>query len=380
MPDFWRGLEFVQWLSEHASSIEPGMRELKKRVPANGVSLWVPYYTMTPTSDKIQPIYNTSEYGTPWYGEQLVESWPTELIEKTIDLAHQLGLRVAYWPNVGPITYGLAWEGALEPTPAVLKAYEEFKADQAALAEKHKCESFWLGNEWNNSYKYGDAWKSILESVRASFSGAIVVEFHFNSPNLWKEVTTSFEPNSFKVMDYIGLSMIEWPMSPDYEGFEQYNTVNYNPTVAEILARWKEPVSAIRRACARFKKPAIITELAAFSFDGAASMDWRYHGKLTDFPVDFQEQADQIEGIMRALTPLECVRGVSWNFWDAYEPGLCYPMDPYGERAEIFQGKPAEKVLRYWYSKKNIKDGVGLLLTPDGHVDLENLQRQNPFE
>jgi len=37
------------------------------------------------------------------------------------------------------------------------------------------------------------------------------------------------------------------------------------------------------------------------------------------------------------------------------------------ERKDVlFQGKFAEKVLKRWYSKKNIKDGVGLVLTPTG--------------
>jgi len=158
MRDIWKGVMFVQWLRENDRYIELGMKELKSRVPGNGISLFVPYYTESPTSDKIQPIYHTRQYGTPWYGHRLVESWPPELIERTLDLAHQLGFRVAYWPNVGPITEGWPWEGALEPTPGVLKAYQEFKAEQAALAEKHQCESFWIGNEWNKSYEHGSAW------------------------------------------------------------------------------------------------------------------------------------------------------------------------------------------------------------------------------
>jgi hypothetical protein len=110
-------------------------------------------------------------------------------------------------------------------------------------------------------------------------------------------------------------------MSPDYNGIKTYASINYEPTVAEIVARWKEPISSVRKAYERFKKPIIITELSACSYDGAASMDWQYYPKvLTDKPVDFQEEADLFEGTMRALTPLECVCGVSWNQWNAFEP------------------------------------------------------------
>ena len=379
MPEFWKGVMFVQWLLENSRYIEPGMRELEKRLPANGISLWVPYYTESPTSDEIFPVYDTTKYGTPWYGYRLDESWPPEMIEGALDLAHQLGFHVAYWPCVGPITFGLAWENALDPTPSVLKAYREFKAEQAALAEKHQCESFWIGNEWNRSYSHGEAWKRILEAVRANFSGAIVVEFLFNDLNNQKQVTNAFDPESFKSMDYLGLSILNFPMSRDYAGIETYSPINYEPTVSEIVARWKEPVSAIRKAYESFDKPVIITELAAESYDGVASMDWRYHPKLTDKPVDFQEQADLFESAMRALTPLEYIYGVSWNNWNAFEPGLFYPMSEEDKRCLHFQGKPAEKVLKFWYSKRDIRDGVGLLLTTDGHVDLENLQRENPL-
>ena len=129
MPDFWKGVLFVQFLRSGDGFVEPGMGELKKRLPANAISLWLPYYTETPTSDRIMPIYDTKQYGTPYLGmHRMDESWPTELIERTVDLAHGLGLRVAYFPCVGPVTCGAAYENELEPTPAVLKAYREFKA------------------------------------------------------------------------------------------------------------------------------------------------------------------------------------------------------------------------------------------------------------
>jgi hypothetical protein len=134
-------------------------------------------------------------------------------------------------------------------------------------------------------------------------------------------------------MDYMGLSMNIFPMSRDYAGIETYTPVNCEPTVAEIGARWKEPISAIRKAYERFNKPVIITELSACSYDGAASMDWQYYPKvLTDKPVDFQEQADLFEGTMRALAPLEYVCGVSWNLWNVFEPGLFYPMSEEDKR------------------------------------------------
>jgi hypothetical protein len=61
------------------------------------------------------------------------------------------------------------------------------------------------------------------------------------------------------------------------------------------------------------------------------------------------------------------------------EPGLDYPPNPDELKFNLYNLRPAEKVLRYWYSKKNIRDGFGLLLTPDGHVDLENLKNENPL-
>lgn len=381
MPDFWKGVMFAQWLRGNDPYIEPGMRQLKGRLPVNGISLFVPYYTETPTSDKIEPIYDTGPIFHNEYRPRLDESWPPELIERTMDLAHSLGLQIAYWPCVGPITNGMAWEGALEPTPDVLKAYQAFKADQAALAEKHQCESFWVGNEWNRSYEHGDTWRQILEAVRSNFSADILVEFLYCDEEWWEQVLTQVDPGCFERMDHMGLSMNLYPLSSDYTGWTPggSHTIKYNPTVAEIKARWIEhPIPAIESAYKRFGKPIIITELSAPSFDGAASLDYRLPN-VWELPVDFQEQADLFEGAMRALTPLEYVDGVSWDFWDAFEPGLFYRGSEEDKRGILFQGKPAEKVLRFWYSKPDAHDGVGLLLTDDGHVDLENLKRETPL-
>jgi len=381
MPEFWKGVMFVQWMLENSKYIEPGMKELRKRVPANAISFFVPYYTESPTSDKIQPIYDTDQYGTPWYGFKLVESWPPELIERTLDLAHELGFHVAYWPNVGPVTEGWPWENALDPVPPVFKAYREFKAEQAELAEKHRCESFWIGNEWNRSYTHGEAWKRILEAVRANFSGAIVVEFLYCGIGPWEQVPTQVDPACFEVMDYMGLSMNLFPMSHDYNGVETCDPACYSPTVTELAARWQKPARAIEQAYRKFRKPIIITELSAPSYDGAACEDWQYHpSNLSEKrAIDFQEQADAFEATMRVLTSLECIHGVSWNQWNAYEPGLYYARNVWDYRSIEFQGKPAEKVLKFWYSKRDIRDGIGLLLTPDGHIDLENLKRENPL-
>ena len=380
-PDFWRGVMFVEWMRENDQYIEPGMRELKKRVPANVISLYVPYYTETPESDKIFPIYDTSQYGTPWHGFQLIESWPPELIEDTMDVAHQIGLRLAYWPNVGPITEGWPWENALDPIPTVFKAYREFKAEQARLAEKHQCECFWIGNEWNRSYTHGESWKRILEAVRDNFSASIVVEFLYPDPGWWEMVLTKVTPTFFELMDYTGLSMNLFPMSPDYWGGPSSEPKDYSPTVPQLIARWQKPAKAIEQAYRKFRKPIIITELSACSYEGAACEDFQFYAeKFTEeTAVDFQEQADLIEAAMRVLTTLECVYGVSWNQWLGSMPTHVDDMDTIQLRDMEFQGKPAEKVLKFWYSKRDIRDGVGLLLTPDGHVDLENLQRENPL-
>jgi len=374
MPDYWKGIMFVNWLLENSRYVDLGMSELSRRIPANIVALWVPFYTDHPDSDRIFTIYDSKQYGKAYYGMfQMDESWPPDLIGKTLDLAHGLGFQVAYWPNVGPVTQAQAWEGALNPTPAVFMAYREFKAEQAALAEKHQCEMFWIGNEWNKSYIYGEEWRKILEAVRNNFSGAILVEFLYQGEWEWKRILEKVDPSCFELMDYMGLSMILFPMSPDYSGIEPCDPSNYSPTVLQLVERWQRPAKAIEEAYKKFKKPIFITELAAYSYDGGACEEWRRNPLALKRAVDFQEQADLFEAAMRVLTALDCVHGVSWNKWNAYEPGLFSSWTEHSKRETQFQGKPAEKVLKYWYSKKNIRDGIGLPLTPDGHVDLKKL-------
>ena len=380
-PDFWRGF----WIAvgspadpeeDRIRYLHMGLDRMIKRVNSPDVAIYNQFWTTTSESADVHEIEG-AQPGAGGAGN----CYPRRLLRQVFDIAHKKAIRVAYWPYLGPLSYESCpgWEGALSPTPAVFDAYRKLKAEEAKLAEEHQCEMFWLGGEWNEGYKHGRDFEKVLEAVRSNFSGAILVEFLFCDEYRANEVLTEIDPKHFQLMDYLGLSMLIFPMSKDYNGVEDRAPSPCNPSVPTMVKRLKRMADLARKASARFGKPIIFPELHAFSFDGAAYEDPNSHPDFMTRDVDYQEQADIIEATMKVLTQLEPCHGVSWNCRGMLDPGVDYPISEFELRGNVYNAKPAEKVLRFWYSKKNIRDGIGLLLTPDGHVDLENLKRENPL-
>jgi hypothetical protein len=146
------------------------------------------------------------------------DHYPRPILKQIFELAHRAGLRVAYWPYLGPLDFQPCPgnEQGLTPNPKVFKAYTKLKAEEARLAEEHQCEMFWLGGEWNPGYEHGPEFQKVLQAVRSNFSGAILVEFLFCDRYWANEVLTKTNP------DYLGLSMLIFPMSKDYTGSPSY--------------------------------------------------------------------------------------------------------------------------------------------------------------
>jgi len=149
-------------------------------------------------------------------------------------------------------------------------------------------------------------------------------------------------------MDYLGLSMLIFPMSKDYTGVEDNARHKCDATVPEMATRIGEMAELARKASGRFRKPIIFTELHGWAHDGAAYQKSDEGGKLhiSEKEFDFQEQADIVEAKMRVLTGLECCHGVGWNVWAMPELGLDYPPNPDELKFNLYNLRPAEKVLR----------------------------------
>ena len=57
-----------------------------------------------------------------------------------------------------------------------------------------------------------------------------------------------------------------------------------------------------------------------------------------------------MEAIFRTFTELDGWMGLLWWKWDETQDRPHY-RDPHGDRGFTIQGKPAEKVMRRWFTK-----------------------------
>ena len=70
-----------------------------------------------------------------------------------------------------------------------------------------------------------------------------------------------------------------------------------------------------------------------------------------DTPYDGEEQANYMEAVFRTFTELDGWMGLLWWKWDETQKRPHYLSDPRGDRGFTIQGKPAEDVMRRWFTK-----------------------------
>jgi len=261
-----------------------------------------------------------------------------------IQLAHHNGLRVLLVPGVYFRYDPAHWHGQIdfgsdeEKWAEWFDSYTEFILHWAQLAQENNVDLFSIGNELyagHESY-IGPAtrtqdWEKLIPKVREIYHGPLTYGANaFNKPG---------SANYFGEQDVVQF----WDQL-DYIGIHAYYslTQSLNPTVDDLVRAWREPVAQLERLSEKWGKPIIFEEIAYRSYEGTTTNPTFEN---LDGSVDLQIQANAYEAAFQALQDQPWWQGV---FWWGYKPvfGLGGPTDP----EKYPSGKPAEDVLRHYYS------------------------------
>ena len=130
----------------------------------------------------------------------------------------------------------------------------------------------------------------------------------------------------------------------DYVGIEAYFPLakDGDPEFEEIKAGWLEWADKIQAWQERINKPVIFTEIGYRSCEFAAVKPWEYGSNQR---INLGLQADCYEAALSTLHNRPWCQGMYWWHWET----SAYERDPHNDSFTP-QNKPAEKVLRYWYS------------------------------
>ena len=244
--------------------------------------------------------------------------------------ARKAGMRTMLKPHVLMASRNFGWPGEIkmknrEDWQAFFDYYSRWIRHYALLAEMYKIDMFCIGVELLHATDgHGREWRRLIRDVRKIYHGPIVY-----AANWWRE----FEQIDFwDELDYIGLNCY-YPLSTDDE-----------VTLAKLKAGINKFLPSIEKTAKRYQKPLILTEVGFTS----TAQNWKQpHERRRGAPVSLTDQALCYRAIFESFWDKKWFAGFYWWKWPTY-------LDYGGEDNSGFtpNGKPAEKVVAEWYSKK----------------------------
>ncbi len=256
---------------------------------------------------------------------------PPAVFVRLVDEAHKLGLKVILMPIV-LLSHprGSEWRGVIDPPDWAdwWRQYRDVLKYFAAVARDGKAEAMIVGSELISTERQLDQWETSIWTVRAIYSGPLGYSAnwdHYKPVRFWDKL--------------------------DFVAMTSYYTLadHANPTVDELIERWKPIREEILRWRAKVNKPILFTEVGWCSQEGAATAPWNYYQNMKATPAGLEEQRRLYEAFMRVWTPdTPGLMGVMWWEWDRSAGGP-------GDYGYTPRGKPAERLLRQWFAEGRTK-------------------------
>jgi len=243
-------------------------------------------------------------------------------------LSQKLNLNLMLKPQ---IYVGRGWPGDIEMQnekdwKLFFKNYKNWIMHYAVIAEMYKIPMLCIGNELlKTTTTHNAEWVELIKNIRSIYSGKLTYGAN------WGE-----EFESIKFWDYL-----------DYIGISEYYPLSTkeNPTDTELFDGAKKIISKIASVQKKYNKPVIFTEVGFRS----SKYPWMTSfEKETIKEANYQNQARSYRAILKAAHGTKWLAGMYWWKWPSY---LQDGGDPQNDFYTPYN-KPAEDVLRQWYSIK----------------------------
>ena len=263
-------------------------------------------------------------------------------LERVVELAHQLGIRVMLKPQInfsnepdatrfrGHIGNAFRSEGEWQ---SWFSSYGQLINHYASFSQEAGVDMLCIGVELGGTTHREEDWRRIIDEVRARFGGPIT----------YASLSSSGAPPPHGEEQ-----RITWWDAVDFIGIDAYYPLAgiNNPNVAELKEAWatRGYLTLLENLSRQFDRRIILTEFGYRSIDGAARCPgcWQNAGTL-----DLQEQADLYQAAFEVLWGRPWLAGIFWWQWFAR------PSSDSSNDADFSPyGKPAEHVLRDFYRRQ----------------------------
>lgn len=204
-------------------------------------------------------------------------------------------------------------------------SYRQFLMHYAHLAEDVNADVLVLGTELSNSATRRPAfWRSLADTVRGVYDGNLT--YAANWHNEYRHI--SF----WDALDFIGVQAY-FPLSESDD-----------PSLDSLHSRWQTHRRALAEVHRQTETPVLFTEIGYRSAPSAARAPWRWPERDRNAPApDSALQARCYRAFFSAVATAPWVAGAV--IWKWHPSGVDRPPTAFTP-----QGKPAETVLRRWFT------------------------------
>jgi len=215
--------------------------------------------------------------------------------------------------------------------------FKKFLLHYAQIAEDTKCDMLCLGCEMGTSERFAAQWRNIIAEVRKVYKGPITYNANHGNED---------KVNWWDAVDIIGMSGY-YPVGADM------NKPNDDPckvpndsSVEGMKKRWTPIKQKLKYVSKKFDRPLFFIEIGVCSAKGNTSTPWLHpHSEAV---YDGDEQARFYQAAIEAFWDEPWFFG--FVFWDW--PSPLYSLEEAKTNAGFcVYGKPAEKVVKEWFSK-----------------------------
>jgi len=304
------GLNFASWWhDEYASPAAERSLEELAGTGSHAVALIATQYQDGPESSDVAP----DPLRTPSDGA----------LRRAVVRAHALGLRVRLRIMVD-LRSGQS-RTVIDPSDrdAWFAAYRRLVRHYARLAQATGVETLEIGAELKRLTGPSDAerWRGVIRTARRHFDGRLAYAAN------WDEY-----------------GHISWWGQLDEIAIDAYFPLAAGPDPSEgsVIAAWEEFADDLAALAARWERRIVFAELGYPSSRGALAEPWRPGGSYSG-----EEQAIGLDAACRALGGRPWFGGAYVWEWSA-DPAAGGP----GDTGYTIQGKPAEDVVRHWFSQE----------------------------
>lgn len=314
---FQKGFGFCTWsgdgyLSEFSDESMTAMHELG----TEWVSILATWYQTTCWSGDI---HRTSK--TP----------SDESIIHAIRKAHSLGMKVMLKPHLDLLDESDgSWRGEIGSLKESdwdkwFEDYTKFIMHYVDIAAKENVEIFCIGTELSTAATAkGYMWETLISKIRPKYNGLLTYAAHwdrYQDIRFWDK------------LDIVGINAY-FPL-----------TKKLDPTYEELVEGLEKWVAEVDDFQELVKKPIILPEIGCASADGAAIRPWE-HVQRSEVNLALQE--NYYKAIMQGFWNKDWFYGMYWWYW-----GTNLKMGGEYNRGFTPQNKPAQEVVKAWYSKSS---------------------------